>query len=358
MIKILFESSIFLHQKIGGISNYIVKINERLKEYNINSKIVSIITINDYLAKKNLNNLSFFKIKKIPKFCRNFFFYINDFFFLFYIKIYKPDLIHFSYYNSRLISKLKVPYVVTIYDLIHEKFDLNDKQFPKNKMLDNAKHIICISNTTKKDLIEKYNVDQNKISTVYLGVDNQNSYIERKENYILYVGDRKGYKNFENLVKAFGNSSFLKKGYRLICFGGEKFTHEEEFLFNQLGINENLFQKFGNEKYLKEYYKKASLFVSTSLYEGFGLTNLEAMSSGCPVLCSDISVFKEVLGDSCEYFNPNSIKSIQNKMEKILESQNEQKRLIKLGLNKIKDYSWDKCAYSTSKIYKRLISEK
>ena len=98
--------------------------------------------------------------------------------------------------------------------------------------------------------------------------------------------------------------------------------------------------------------------MSTSLDEGFGLTNLEAMSSGCPVLCSDISVFREILGDSCEYFDPKSIESIKNKMEKILKSQNEQKRLIRLGLDKVKDYSWDKCASSTSKIYKRLISEK
>ena len=150
MTKILFESSIFLHQKIGGISNYIIEVNERLKKYNVDSKIVSVITINEYLKRKSLKNISFFKMKKIPKFCRKFFFYINDFFFQFYIKIYKPDLVHFSYYNSRLIPKLKVPYVVTIYDLIHEKFDLDDNQFPKNKMLDNAKHIICISDTTKK----------------------------------------------------------------------------------------------------------------------------------------------------------------------------------------------------------------
>ena len=225
-------------------------------------------------------------------------------------------------------------------------------------MLDNAKHIICVSNETKKDLIDKYSIDQRKISIVYQGVDNQNSYIEKKDFFILYVGDRKGYKNFENFVKAFGNSAFLKKNYKLICFGGEKFSYEEKLLFNQLEVKEKIFQEFGNDEYLKKFYQKASLFVSISLDEGFGLTNLEAMSSGCPVLCSEISVFKEILGDSCEYADPVNIDSIQNKMEKILKSQNEQKRLIRLGLNKVKNYSWDKCASNTSKIYKRLISEK
>ncbi len=358
MIKILFEGSIFLHQKVGGISNYIVELNQRLKKYDVDTKIISILTINDYLEKKNLNNIFFFKIKKIPRFCRKLFFYINDLFLLFYIKIYKPDLVHFSYYNSKLIPKLKVPYIVTVYDLIHEKFDLDDKQFPKNEMLDNAKHIICISNTTKNDLIERYSVDKKKISTVFLGVDNENSYIEKKEKYILYVGDRKGYKNFESIVKAFGNSDFLKKEFKLICFGGDKFSTDEKLLFNQIGIENNLFQEFGNDDYLKKFYKKASLFVTTSLIEGFGLTNLEAMSSGCPVLCSEIPIFKEILGDSCEYVDPKNIEIIQKKMERILKSQNEQKRLIKLGFDKVKNYSWEKCVLSTSKIYKRLISEK
>ena len=358
MTKILFEGSIFLHQKIGGISNYIVEVNERLKKYEVDSKIISIFTINDYLKSKSSNKISLFKMKKIPRFCRKFFFYMNDLFLLLYIKIYKPDLIHFSYYNSKLIPKLKVPYIVTIYDLIHEKFGLDDEQFPKNKMLNNAKHIICISKTTKDDLLKRYNIDQKKISTVFLGTDTTNSYIEKKEKYILYVGDRKGYKNFESIVKAFGNSSFLKKDYKLICFGGEKFSSKEKLYFDKIGIKKNLFQEFGNDQYLKKFYKNASLYVNTSLIEGFGLTNLEAMSFGCPVLCSEIPIFREILGDSCEYVNPKSIESIKNKMEKILKSQNEQKRLIRLGLDKVKNYSWDKCASSTSKIYKRLISEK
>ena len=174
----------------------------------------------------------------------------------------------------------------------------------------------------------------------------------------MYVGDRKGYKNFESIVKAFGKSDFLKKEFKLICFGGDKFSTDEKLLFNQIGIENNLFQEFGNDDYLEKFYKKASLFVTTSLTEGFGLTNLEAMGSGCPVLCSEIPIFREILGDSCEYVDPKNIEDIRKKMEKILTSQNEQKKLIRLGLNRAKIFSWEKCVSSTSKIYKRLISEK
>ena len=92
--------------------------------------------------------------------------------------------------------------------------------------------------------------------------------------------------------------------------------------------------------------------------EGFGLTTLEAMNAGCPVLCSDISIFREILGDNCEYFNPEDIADIQDKLEKIAKSQKEQQKLIKLGLNKAKEYSWEKCASQTSDIYKQVLNEK
>ena len=75
MIKLFFEHSIFLHQKYGGISKYIIKINEKFINHNIDSKIISAISINNYLNNSNLNKKVFLKLNSIPKFCRNFFFY-------------------------------------------------------------------------------------------------------------------------------------------------------------------------------------------------------------------------------------------------------------------------------------------
>ncbi len=76
MIKVLFESSIFLHQKVGGVSKYIFELNEIFSKHNVSSKILAPISINDYLIRKK-NTIFFFKIKKIPKFCRKFFFFIK-----------------------------------------------------------------------------------------------------------------------------------------------------------------------------------------------------------------------------------------------------------------------------------------
>lgn len=190
MIKVFFEHSIFLHQKVGGISNYIIKINQNLKNYKINSKIISLISINNKLNNTH-NKVSYFKFLKIPKFCRKFFFFINDLFFLLYVKITKPDFVHFTYYNNRLFNYINTPYILTVYDLISENFNFFDKKFEKKNLVKNAKHIICISNFTKSQLISFYNIPSNKISVVNLGVDvKKNFIIKPKKNYILFVGDR------------------------------------------------------------------------------------------------------------------------------------------------------------------------
>jgi glycosyltransferase involved in cell wall biosynthesis len=361
MLKVLFDSSIFLHQRRGGISKYIINLNRKLGIYNINSKIFSAISINEYLNNNNKNNknqIAYFKLSRIPNLCTKFFFIINNFFFLIYLKYYKPDLVHFSYYNHHLASKLKIPYVVTVYDLIHENYKYENLQFSKKKILINAKHIICISNYTKHELIKKYKINKNKISTIYLGTDHKLNKQNKKDDIILFVGDRDRYKNFKRLLIAFGTSDFLKKNYRLVCIGGNLFNDEENRLIKKYNIKNKILQKFGDDKTLTKYYQKASLYISVSLNEGFGLTTIEAMRSGCVVLCSNIKVFREVLGNASKFFNPRDVKSIKNSIEKILKSRSDQKKLIKIGYKTASKYTWKKCAKRTSVIYKKISIEK
>lgn len=359
MIKILFEHSIFLHQKNGGISNYIIKINEKLKNYNVDTKIISLISINNFLNHSKVKKNVIFRLKIIPKFCRKFFFLLNDLFFLIYSKLSKPDLVHFSYYNNNLIKFLKAPYVLTVYDLINERFDIQNNQFNKKNLIMNAKHIICISNFTKSELIDIYEIPPKKISVVHLGVDEKkNEIINNKENFILFVGDRGRYKNFEKLIECFGNSKYLKKNFNIVCFGDNEFSKKEKNKLDTLNIRKNFLHVKGDNQKLEKYYKKATLFVSVSLMEGFGLTPLEAMSLNCPVICSDIPVFREVLGNSCEYVDPLDVNNIRIKIETILKSKNEQERLIELGKKKVTEYPWEKCTAETSKIYEKILNGK
>lgn len=358
MIKVLFESSIFLHQKVGGISRYITTLNKHLFKYGVSSKIFSPLSINYHLD-NDKNNIYFLKFEYIPRFCRKIFFSINNFLTLIYIFIKKPDILHFSYYNNSLAKFLNIPYIITVYDLIHEKINFTQKQFTheqfkKKDILNKAKHIICISNQTKKDLIKIYKVNKNKISVVYLGTEKKKFKIKKKKKFILFVGSRIEYKNFEKLAQAFGNSKYLRKNYKIICFGGNAFKNQELKFFDKLGIKNKIQYLKGDDSQLEKLYKEASLYISVSLSEGFGLTLLEAMKFKCPVVCSDIPVFREIYKGGCVYIKPKNITSIQRGVENILKSSYKQKKLI-VKSNKIIDrYNWEKCAFNTSEIYKKV----
>tara|TARA_B100000795_G_scaffold217399_1_gene171380 strand:- start:1092 stop:2168 length:1077 start_codon:yes stop_codon:yes gene_type:complete len=357
MIKVIFEGSIFLHQKKGGISKYIQKINDRFTKYNIKSEIYAPIIISDILISNKKNVTYFFKIDKIPRFFTKFFYTLNGLLTIFYINKLKPNILHFTYYNNFLISYIKTPYILTVYDLIHERLRDKNKKFNKSKLISKAKHIICISKQTKKDLVKFYKINDEKISIIYPGIDSEIRYKKKtKEKYILFVGSRGRYKNFNNFIKAYARSKFLMKNFKIVCFGVEQFNYDEIRLFNKSKIVDQIIFKTGDDLKLENYYRKASLFVTTSLLEGFGLTPLEAMRCGCPVIASDIPIFRETLGNSCVYANTKNVSDITKMIESTLKSKNTQKRLIKRGYKRIKKFSWDKCTLETAKLYRQLAS--
>ncbi len=359
MIKILFDSTIFLHQKVGGISKYIFRLNQKNSLFKIKSTIFAPINKSLILSKKIKNVIYFFKIKEIPIYCSKIFYLINNLLTIIYIKIYKPDLLHLTYYNNFLINYIKIPYILTIYDLIHEKLHKQQYQFKKHKLIQNAAHIICISNQTKKDLIRYYKVKKSKISVIYLGTDNKTKKINfKKKKIILFVGSRVSYKNFVNLLRAFSRSKFLKDNFKILCFGGEVLTSKEEKIINKLNLRDNIIFDTGDENKLNSYYKEVSLYVSVSLFEGFGLTLLEAMRMGCPVLCSNISTFKEIFNNSCMFVNPKNIENIKNKLERVLKSKKEQKKLIQRGFSTVSKYNWDKCIFETANTYRKILNGK
>ena len=108
-----------------------------------------------------------------------------------------------------MLKFLNVPYILTVYDLINERFNLQNDQFNKRNLIKSAKHIICISNFTKSELIKIYNVPKEKISVIYLGIDKKKIVTNiNKKNFILFVGDRGRYKNFIKLIECFSLSNF------------------------------------------------------------------------------------------------------------------------------------------------------
>ena len=355
-MKILYDYSIFTHQHLGGISRYYINLD---KEFNKNYKSVILAPIHFNKFLKNHKNYKGIYLKRFPKYTSKIFRYTNDIITNKYIKKFKPDVFHKTYYNNFSPKNFSGKRVLTVYDLIHEKlynvYKLKSYYRPKEKSIKNSDIIIAISHKTKSDLISYYNIPSKKIFVTHLGVNLLKNYLNYQiinDPYLLYVGDRKRYKNFINLLKAYSISKRINKNFKLVLFGGGQLTELELDIINKYKLDLNLIiQISGGDNELSSLYKYASLFVFPSKYEGFGLPLLEAASLNCPVACSNIEVFREIMGESVEYFNPNSVEDIIQNLEKILFSNSLSKKLIIKAVNQLNNYSWDKCAKKTLEIY-------
>ena len=115
------------------------------------------------------------------------------------------------------------------------------------------------------------------------------------------------------------------------------------------------FSKLANDDLLANLYQNATALIYPSKYEGFVLPILEAMSFSCPVICSNVSSIPEVAGTAVEYFNPEIIEDIEKKISGTVFSENKIKNLKTLGNERIKLFSWSKCAKQTLNVYKTLI---
>jgi glycosyltransferase involved in cell wall biosynthesis len=355
-MKVVFSNTIFFLQKKGGISRYFVNLNKELRKNKINSKIIAPINKNIYLKKSDSNNISFF-IKRFP---RNFFLYkLNNFLFSYFLKKENPDIIHETYYDKNNLNILKNKIkIVTVYDLIHEKFSKfysKEKSLEKNKILKNVDHFVCISKKTQNDFINYYNIPAKKTSVIYLGCDHLKKYKKKnnfklKDEYFLYVGDRNGYKNFAILCEAINKSKKLKN-MKVICFGGGKFSNYEIKKYN---LKSNFINYQGNDFLMSNLYKNARAYINTSKYEGFGIPNIEAMYLGCPVITSDFSVFKEIGGNSNLFFKNGDYKDLANKMIYFLDKKNRD-IYIKRGIKNSKKFTWSKCAIQTKDLYESLV---
>ena len=286
------------------------------------------------------------------------------------IKLWTPDVVHETYYSRLNSSPKRCPTVITVYDMIHELF--NDKFSPRDRTsqlkriaIERADHVICISESTRKDLIRLFYTDEKKVTVVHLGfekfsVDKQSGESPAtKSPYLLYVGDRGIYKNFNNFLRAVALSKRLQKDFDILTFGGGRLTRLEVTLLSELGFKpEQVKQLGGDDKLLSQLYGGAAAFVYPSLYEGFGLPPLEAMAHNCPVISSKTSSMPEVIGDAAEFFNPAAIDDIADAIERVVYVPSRSSELVMLGQKRLNKFSWGRCAEETLAIYGKLSNSK
>jgi glycosyltransferase involved in cell wall biosynthesis len=277
------------------------------------------------------------------------------------------DIFHPTYYDSYFLKYLKTkPYILTVYDMIHELFpDMfkNDNTaIQKEIAIRRATKIIAISENTKNDIVKFYHIDPNKIVVIPLATSlcaqKPDSTLNLPQKYILFVGDRWTYKNFDFFIRSISDILSEENNLFLICAGGKLFSDNEIRLFEDLKIKSKVIHySISDDRALSYLYRKAIVFVFPSLYEGFGIPVLEAFSSGCPVAASNCSSFPEVGGDAIKYFDPRSSHSIQEVILDIVHNEAIQDSLRNRGYQRLKLFSWEKTALATKNVYDNLLSQ-
>jgi len=365
IVKIAFDHQVFVLQQYGGISRYICNLAEHLSALpETNTQIFAPFHFNQHLnATKNLN-CSGRILPQLPSKLTRVAMETSKYCSRRAMKKFSPDIIHETYFTTQDFKTTGAKRILTVYDMIHERYaDMFDQAHktsaPKKTASLRADHVICISENTRKDLIEFCGVPEERTSVVYLSADKifsqlKDERLEKKNKpFLLYVGSRGGYKNFNKFVKAFASSNQLKQNFDIRCFGGGPFSKAEMEMMVDAGLSEmQIHYHSGEDQELAELYQQAEAFIYPSLYEGFGIPPLEAMAAGCPVLSSNTSSLPEVVGNAGVYFDPTEQDDIQSSLEKVIGNETCKRDLVEKGFEQHKKFSWEKCTRETMNIYK------
>jgi glycosyltransferase involved in cell wall biosynthesis len=361
-LKIAYDYKIFWSQRYGGISRYFSNLFFNFHLKNIDFKIFAPFYKNHYIKNLNHSNLNGKHLNYVIPYTSFIIKKFTEVYGFHLMRKWKPDIIHYTYYYNKL-KKTDKPTIITVYDLIHEKNSISNNKpfFPKKNMIELADHIICISEKTRKDLIEIYGVQEKKTSVIYLGsehaeIQKTTKNMNLDKPYILFVGSREKYKNFNFFIKSYAESNKLLNNFDIVLFGGGNLNKEEKKFITKNKINENSIKYiFGDDELLMQLYQNAGVFVFPSLDEGFGIPVVEALKNKCPVICSDIEIFREIGGDYVKYFNIHHTESLTKAIEDIMFSIEEKNLFKEKGYTNSKKFSWKKCADETLLVYKNFL---
>jgi glycosyltransferase involved in cell wall biosynthesis len=368
MLKVLFDYQHFTEQQHGGITRYFANlVNDIENREDVDYQIPAIYTRNYYLKhlKFPLNNpvgdfIFERKLKRQIKWNRR---YSQH-----QLQAGYYDILHPTYYHPYFLKYNKKPFVITVHDMIHEKFaaDFNTRHDApiaayKREVVAKADKIIAISKSTKRDLIELLNVPEEKIELIYHGIAPINPVIKSvnqlslPEEFILYVGNRNAYKNFYRFAEAVAKVMQQHKNLFLICAGGGRFSDDELKYLTQLNIIQRCIRLDVNDDELAELYQRARAFIYPSLYEGFGLPILEAFQNNCLVVCSNTSSFPEVGGDAVLYFDPTNTDEMTEAILQVLADDSMRTKLIEAGMKRVLQFPLQGSMDQTINLYKTLV---
>ena len=361
-LRVAFDDQIFLAQKRGGVSKYFVELIEHLPKFGVTPIILSDETNNLHLIESGLvkarspknkftDALSYLSWrtfgapnttpKLLPKF----------------------DVLHHTFTNKKYLDLSAPLRLTTIHDmtpeLYPEYFPLGNPHLAKKEYCSKVDGLISISESTTKDLTKVYSeIDLPPISVIHHGIGEQffsdlNAPIDLPDKYLLFVGVRKGYKDFDLALRAFAELHSSNKSHQLVVVGGGPFSKNELKQIDELDLSEKVHHIFPSDNQIVNVYKQADALLFPSHYEGFGFPTLEAMAVGTPVVLAKNSCMEEVGGPSALYFETGNLDEFVEKIN-VATDKEFRSTYSKLAIDHAKKFTWEETARKTADFYFRL----
>ena len=288
------------------------------------------------------------------------------------------DFVHIPHFNVPLL--MPCGFIITIHDLILTKhptqrastlgplfYKIKNRAYKIviNRAVRRAKKIIAVSNYTREDIIKYFKIRRDKVIVTYEGVSQKligdNSRDDRKvilgynihKPYLLYVGNAYPHKNLEGLVKIFPKIKEKNPDLQLVLVGKKDYFYIrlKKLAAGNKNAGDIIFPGFVPDSDLVALFRQAKVYVFPSYFEGFGLPPLEAMQYGCVAVSSNRTCLPEVLGSAAIYFDPDNKEEFISQINKALNDDKLRDYLREKGFERVKKYSWQKCAKQTMAVY-------
>lgn len=351
-MKVILDNICFSLQRMGGISVVWGSLIRALKESNLdylcleypedlnNQVRKSIVDI--CVERRKTNHLKIERYLDPQVTCNN------------------PFIFHSSYY--RICKNKHAINITTVHDFTYEKYRKGLARWvhswQKFRAIKASDVVVCISENTKRDVIHYCpTIDRNKIRIIYNGVSADYQIIKTDKfthlgEYVVFVGSRQSYKQFELVVRALKNTT-----YKLAIVGGKLNNEEIRFVDENLGADNYVQLGYLSNEELNALYNQAVCLAYPSAYEGFGIPVLEAQRAGCPVIAFNASSIPEIIGDTPLLLDELSVPAFLDKLD-ILKDGEQRKRIISSGLENSKRFSWEKMGEEYVSLYKELLANK
>lgn len=369
-MRVLYDHQIFSYQAYGGASRYYAELMgafHRAGEPAFELGVAE--SPNEYLARA-----PFYRGKTIAKagtagFLRT---YVrNEIATRAAARRQQQDILHATFYDPGVLHNVRgAKLVVTVLDMIPEHFPdffetsgwygrLVTKRWidGKRTLCQRADAILAISEHTKQDVVGFYGIDPARITVTHLGNRLGGGADQPRPEgidapYVLFVGTRNTYKNWDLFIEAVAPLVAGDPRLGVLCIGGGAFTPSETALLSRRGVLGRVAQRNVRDDELAACYAHAAAFVFPSRYEGFGIPILEAFACGCPTLLANASCFPEIAGDAALYFDPADAGGLREQLARLLADDALRGQLRARGLARASQFTWDETARRTLDVYR------